>query len=92
MRKPRFKSIESAVKRLEQYKAAFKDACQRAKDAMADAKLMARLAADGPCFDNPLEAMAAKNRRDELLAIQGLRPDGKHIGIGAVLRKESVKS
>jgi hypothetical protein len=42
-----------------------------------DRKWMAMLAAEGPCFSNPLEAMAAKIRRDEILRVQcGLNPDG----------------
>jgi hypothetical protein len=46
--------------------------------------LMARLAADGPCFFNPLEAMAAKQRRNLLLAAQWLNPDGSPVPKGGV--------
>jgi hypothetical protein len=43
----------------------------------SDRLLMARIAADGPAFNNPLEAMAAKLRRDELLREWcKLNPDG----------------
>lgn len=45
-----------------------------------DRSLLARLAADGPCFNNPLEAMAARKRRDLILSRQfRLNPDGTSI-------------
>ena len=45
-------------------------------------KLLAKLAATGPAFDNPLEAMAAKKLRDVVLSSIGLNPDGTlcHLG------------
>lgn len=47
----------------------------------ADRLLMARLAAEGPSFFNPLEAMAAKQRRDVLLREWcKLNPDGTPLG------------
>jgi hypothetical protein len=41
------------------------------------ATVLARLAADGPCFDSPVMVMAAKHIRDWILKEQcGLNPDG----------------
>lgn len=43
---------------------------------------LAMLAADGPCFSNPMVAMEAKSRRDEILRTWcRLNPDGSHIRI-----------
>lgn len=39
-------------------------------------KLLAKLAATGPAFSNPLEAMAAEKLRDVLLDAMGLQSDG----------------
>jgi hypothetical protein len=41
--------------------------------------LMAKMAADGPCFFNPLDAMAAKVVRDRILKEIGHKPDGTPI-------------
>lgn len=46
-----------------------------------DRVLMAKLAAKGPAFYNPLEAMAAEKRRDEILGYWcKLNPDGSPKG------------
>lgn len=42
-------------------------------------KILARLAARGPAFFNPLEAMAAENVRDGILREMGMNPDGTFI-------------
>lgn len=47
---------------------------------MNDCKTLAMLAAEGPCFDNPLHAMAAKAVRDRELKECGLNPDGTRFG------------
>lgn len=41
---------------------------------------LAKLAADGPAFDNPLVVFEAKCVRDRVLRELGLRPDGSWIG------------
>lgn len=37
---------------------------------------LAKLAATGPAFSNPLEAMEAEKLRDGILTSLGMRPDG----------------
>lgn len=39
-------------------------------------RLLARLAAKGPAFDNLMVALEAEKRRDQILAELGLNPDG----------------
>ncbi len=41
--------------------------------------LLARLAADGPAFDNPLTIYDAKVIRDEILRRMNMGPDGKYL-------------
>ena len=42
--------------------------------------LLAKAASDGPCFYNPIEAMAAKTLRDTILKDEcGLLPNGDRI-------------
>jgi hypothetical protein len=44
---------------------------------------MAMLAADGPCFSNPLVVAETKQLRDKILREScGLRPDGRSLVIG----------
>lgn len=45
-------------------------------DLLIQRDLLARLAADGPAFNNPALAMHATNIRDKILAANGLCPDG----------------
>lgn len=43
-------------------------------------RTLAKCAADGPCFDNPMFAAAAKILRDRILRDEcGLSPDGKRL-------------
>jgi hypothetical protein len=84
--KHRFKSIEGAVRRIRQLEKIIEQYRDISGDLSADnqifdqdRKLMARLAADGPCFDNPLIIYEAKCLRDRLLAMQRLTPDGKYM-------------
>ncbi len=37
---------------------------------------LAKLAAEGPCFDNPLIVYEVKKYRDQILRAVGLNPDG----------------
>jgi len=41
-------------------------------------KLLARLAAKGPAFDNPLIVAAAEKIRDRELALMNMNPDGSY--------------
>ncbi len=45
-------------------------------------KMLAKLAATGPAFFNPLDVMDAERIRDEILAQIGMRPDGTFIPSG----------
>lgn len=43
-------------------------------------RLLAMLAADGPCFDNPIVVAEAKQMRNNVLRIEcRLTPDGKYL-------------
>ena len=48
-------------------------------------KLLARLAATGPAFDNPLMAWEAENLRDEILASMNMYPDGNYKNAASIL-------
>lgn len=53
---------------------------QERKQLLVDRRTLAKLAAKGPCFYNPLEAFAAETLRDNILRIEcSLTPDGKYI-------------
>jgi hypothetical protein len=70
------RSLPSAIREVRKYRrliAAYQRTCTKLD---AERNVMAKLAADGPCFFNPLEAMEAKRLRDEVLLAQGLAPDG----------------
>jgi len=79
VKKTRFKSIENAERRirlLEQRIRDYEEICTCKTDAL---RLLAKLAATGPAFFNPLEAAAAEKIRDELLYSMRMRPDGTFI-------------
>lgn len=46
------------------------------KDQELKLNQLAKLAAKGPTFFNPLEAFAAEDVRDKILASMGMKPDG----------------
>ena len=78
-KKTRFKTLENAERRirllerrLEEYDAI----CVRLKQERIQ---LAKLAATGPTFFNPLEAFAAQELRDNLLKQLGMHPDGAFI-------------
>lgn len=78
-KKPRFKSVENAEKRirlLERRIQDYEQICTRMDRQIA---LLAKLSATGPAFFNPLEAMAAETLRDEVLTKLKLNPDGSPI-------------
>jgi hypothetical protein len=86
VKKTRFKSIESAEARiriLERRIQEYEGICTRYKGDYETAQnvclMLAKLAADGPAFYNPLEAMAAKQGRDMILHGAGINPDGSPI-------------
>lgn len=47
-----------------------------------DRIMLAKLAAEGPIFFNPIYVAEAKNIRDEILKSLGMNPDGTFIGHG----------
>lgn len=76
LKKTRFKSIESAERRIRQLQRRIQDyeaICARKTDEL---HLLAKLAATGPAFFNPLEAAAAEKIRDALLHRMRMNPDG----------------
>lgn len=78
-KKPRFKTLAGAerrVRRLEKVLHEYGEMCCR-KD--AEKQLLAKLAATGPAFFNPLEAAAAEMLRDEILRRMNMRSDGTFI-------------
>lgn len=66
-------NIKDAVKRIKQLK-------QQIKELEDIATHLAKLAATGPAFSNPLEAAAAERIRDRILREKcNLKPDGTFI-------------
>ena len=78
----KFKSVEGAVRRIRQLEKIVVDCSGLLKRFDDERKSLAMLAADGPCFFNPLVAMEAKQLRDELLRQMKLNPDGTFINGG----------
>lgn len=52
---------------------------ERTKEYREHCRTLAKLAADGPAFDNPLKIYEAKNLRDTVLRECNLKPDGSHL-------------
>lgn len=82
-KKTRFKSVESAearVRLLEKRMQDYERICARIAADLKTQKrlavLLAKLAATGPAFLNPLEALDAERCRDLILSENGLNPDG----------------
>lgn len=85
-KKTRFKSIgtaESRVRLLEKRLAELDAICCRRTSELRFQRqvsvLLARLAAKGPAFFNPLEALDAERVRDLILAENGMNPDGTFV-------------
>jgi hypothetical protein len=54
--------------------------CEKVAQLECDCVDLAKVAAEGPCFNNPLDAWAAKTLRDRILRVKcGLLPDGSRI-------------
>lgn len=77
LRKPyQAKSINGAQRRVRQLQKQL-DECHRLLGQFAKERLLlAKLAATGPAFFNPLEAFAAEDVRDKILAQNGMNSDG----------------
>ncbi len=74
------KSISGAQLRVRMLEARMAKDSRVFAEVYRDRGLLAKLAADGPCFFNPLDAMEAKIRRDVILSKEfGLNPDGTPI-------------
>lgn len=72
------KSLSGAQARVRQLTRIVAEYDRLAGEFKRDRDLMAKLAADGPCFNNPLEAIAGKQVRDRILReVFNLAPDGK---------------
>ena len=72
--KPR--TLSGAAQRVAQLQSQIDERESLLKQWYADRIALAKLAAKGPAFFNPLEAMAAEKVRDAILAKIGMRPDG----------------
>lgn len=72
------KSLPSAQRLARYLRKQLDEAHERIARFHQDRLLLAKLAAKGPCFHNPLEAMAAETVRDEIL-LKHLRllPNGR---------------
>lgn len=80
------KSIEGAQRKvrqlqrdIEQLRAELADVDRYLVREQHTSRLLARLAAKGPAFNNPLVAWEAESRRDKILAELGVNPDGTPI-------------
>lgn len=85
-KKTRFKSQESAEarvrlleKRLQELDAIATRYSNELKQQRKLSLLLAKLAAKGPAFFNPLEALDAERCRDLILSQNGMNPDGSCI-------------
>lgn len=74
----RFKSIEGAERRVALLERQIEANGGTIRAMVNDMRVLARLAADGPAFDNPLAIIAAKHIRDRVLADINLNPDGSY--------------
>lgn len=69
----RVRELEKIVKSMDKH---FGSCIAREKAALANCKILARLAAKSPMFNNPLEVWAAEKVRDGILREVGMNPDG----------------
>jgi hypothetical protein len=73
----RFKTHAAAEQRLAQVEAKLEQERDRVERCRQQMLMLAKLAADGPCFLNPLHVAEAKALRNDLLYQAGLRPNGQ---------------
>ncbi len=75
----RFKTHAAAEQRLAQVEKKLDEERARVGRQHQHMLMLAKLAADGPCFHSPLEAIEAKALRNDLLYQIGFRPDGSAV-------------
>lgn len=73
----RFKTHAAAEQRLAQVEEKLEQERDRLERCRQQMLMLAKLAADGPCFFNPLHVAEAKALRNDLLYQAGLRPNGQ---------------
>lgn len=74
------KSLTGAERRVRQLERNYKRLDELAGRWRKERQLLAMLAADGPCFSNPILVAKAKQMRDEILRVEcRLTPEGKPI-------------
>lgn len=77
MKKPyKAKSLKGAERRVRELMRICDSWRQVAEQFNSERLMLAKLAAKGPTFFNPLDAMAAEKVRDEILDRLGINPDG----------------
>lgn len=83
MRKPyKTKSLKSAEREVRKCRRLYEETIALLDQYAKDRKLMAMLAAEGPCFDNPLVIYEAKRLRDQILKLEcQVNPDGTFLGV-----------
>ena len=74
--KHRYRSIAGAVRRIRELQRQVDYLQEIVRKWEQDRILLAKLAAKGPAFDNPLVAWEAEKVRDAVLSLSGLNPDG----------------
>jgi predicted aminopeptidase len=75
------REVRALRKRLTEFRALLDRYAANLKQCEADRRELAKLAAKGPAFDNPLRAFAAETLRDQVLLHEcRLNPDGKFVG------------
>lgn len=77
--KSRFKSQAGAERRVRQLEKQTATLKAIAKKFYSERIMLAKLAAKGPAFFNPLHAMEAATVRDEILRKLNMNPDGSFI-------------
>lgn len=71
--------VRRLLRLLEQHKGFEQDLIGQRDQARAERRLMAMLAAEGPCFSSPITVAEAKKVRDQILASEcNLNPDGTY--------------
>ena len=73
------KSLAGAEMRVRELQRQLREANEILERWAMERKLLAKLAAKGPCFDNPLIVFDAEKIRDGILKNCGLAPDGKFL-------------
>jgi hypothetical protein len=69
-------SLRSAERMVRSLRKTLRIECEGHAKCKRELQLMAKLAATGPAFYNPLHVVAAQEIRDRILREIGLKPDG----------------